>query len=670
MTGLAGAIDRVLSRPVGIAALIILALLLILFPLIGENARYATVLLMTVFLFATLGHAWNLLAGFCGLLSFGTQVYVGLSGFTVAIAVYYFGVPVWVGAILGAVAAALFAWLQAIPVSERTMRRNTTIGVIAAAVLWAVYEIVIQVYPAADIFGSNYIRRVIILFCIFLGALPLLKLQGAYFAVATWLIAAAVASIFNEWQLVGAGGGMTIPSDTSIAERYYAGLIIVTGSTLVVWWLLKSRYGAALTAVRDDDEAAAAVGIDIRRVKTLVFVISAPMAGLAAAVYYIDTVTITPPDAFSIRWSAYVVFIVVAGGMGTLWGPVVGAVLFVIVQRFLVGFWGGGELTLGIAAVLLILILPRGAVGLIEDLKLWSTRHRVGNKATAPPPPTAPARRALGEFASSVGQSRTSTNHSGVVAAALVPASPLPALLPQNPPWQPLSRATSTISERFATENVDTVVAFLAPWRGNLASEILKGDTARVAFDHPTIGAITCRVDLDASLANAVLEASNAQGLPSVGVAEIPQPFHGALIAANALVDPGGAFRFLFCSRSQHLADDMELGAIVRHQAKALGRKVALLGVGALSEPTVPIATEPSADAIASAADDARNRHILGALISADQRVMDAAAPSLPHIGFITSAMGSAWTGAEVLAYGATGGAGSAVVVFRMAQGG
>ena len=87
-----------------------------------------------------------------------------------------------------------------------------------AVVLWILYELLVWRYPGADVFRSAYVRRVSILLLIFLGALPLLKLQGAYFAVATWLIAASVATVFNEWEVVGAGGGMQIKSDVTPAR--------------------------------------------------------------------------------------------------------------------------------------------------------------------------------------------------------------------------------------------------------------------------------------------------------------------------------------------------------------------------------------------------------------------------------------------------------------------
>lgn len=91
----------------------LLLLVLILFPwAMGEGGRYYTVLLMTVFIFATIGHAWNLLAGFCGLLSFGIQVYIGLGGFTVAILKYYLNVPVWWAMILSIIVTAAMAILR------------------------------------------------------------------------------------------------------------------------------------------------------------------------------------------------------------------------------------------------------------------------------------------------------------------------------------------------------------------------------------------------------------------------------------------------------------------------------------------------------------------------------------------------------------------------------
>ena len=277
----------------------------LVFPWAFPGQGWLIYLLFTFFIFATFGQAWNLLAGYCGFLSFGNQVYVGIGGFTVAILYFYGAVNIWLALIIGGIAAGAFAFLLAIPVRESLVGIRVWRPVVIAVVLWVIYEIVIVYEPAADIIGEPYVRRVIILLLIFLGALPLLRLQGAYFAVATWIIAAAVGSIFNEWKLVGAGGGMQIKTDVTPTEMYYAGLVLLVAATWTVSRILSGRYGLALTAVRDDEEAASSVGIDIRKVKLLVFVIAGTMTGLAAGLYFIDAVIITPASAFTIFWSAY-----------------------------------------------------------------------------------------------------------------------------------------------------------------------------------------------------------------------------------------------------------------------------------------------------------------------------------------------------------------------------
>jgi branched-chain amino acid transport system permease protein len=653
---IARAVNAVADRTVGRWLIAALLLVLILFPLLaGEEGRYYTVLLMTVFIFATLGHAWNLLAGFSGLLSFGIQVYVGLAGFTVAILSYYFGVPVWWAMLLSIIVTTAFALLQAVPLSERHARRNTWIGVGVAVALWVIYEIIVAVHPEADIFGGAYIRRVILLFLIFIGALPLLKLQGAYFAVATWLIAAAVASIFNEWRVVGAGGGMNIANDTSIAERYYAGLILVLVASGIVWWLLHSRYGQALTAVRDDEEAAMAVGIDIRLIKTIVFLISAPLAGLAAALYYIDAVTITPPDAFGIRWSAYAVFVVVAGGMGTLAGPIIGAVLFIIVQRFLVATWGGGDLTLGIAAVLIILLMPRGIAGLLGDLRVWAAAQA---GAAARPALADPV--ALGR-------------PGAIVFAGLLPSSPAPHLLRDVPAWAGLRAAYAGLAERLAASGADTLVILStdrAPPPGRHPVPHVRGRA--IDPDFATIGDIAYDLDLDLALIDA---------LGSAGL-RCHAPDHADGFAA------GRAAAAIAEARLRRLpvvvidvsglsaTDAARTGETIADVARRSGRGIALLALTGLSGS----ATRPDLNAepggIASADHDAANRQILGWLQSGDAGAVSHAAPGLAGtvrmeadgavLVAVAAAAGTRWRGGDVLSYAAIFGAGAAVVDLRI----
>ncbi|MFN3643083.1 MAG: ABC transporter permease subunit [Gemmobacter sp.] len=641
---LAAASDRRVA-PWLVAALLAV---LVAFPWIaGEGGRYYTVLLMTVFIFATLGHAWNLLAGFCGLLSFGLQVYVGLAGFTVAILNYYAGVNVWWAMILSIVVTAAFALVQAVPLSEQHGRRNTWIGVGVALVLWMIYEAIILWNPGADIFGGSYIRRVIILFLIFLGALPLLKLQGAYFAVATWLIASAVASIFNEWRVVGAGGGMNIANATTINGRYYAGLILVVLATAVVWWLLRSRYGRALTAVRDDEEAATAIGIDIRGIKTMVFLISAPMAGLAAALHYIDQVTITPPDAFHIRWSAYAVFIVVAGGMGTLVGPIIGAVLFIIVQRFLVGFWGGGDLTLGIAAVLLILLLPRGIAGWLDDLRGAAVGRSAGMPRLGLLPPVRPG---------------------AIVSASLLPSSPALHLLPGTPDWQGLRAAVRTVAGRIAKARPDTLVLLTAarPARAALSP----GSRARVTgrYRDPALAAFG-DIPLDIRLDQPLARALAAAGLAPRRAPDAAAMGAGGVAAALAAIDPGGRFRVVVLDLGGLAPlEAAAAGQAVARVVRETGRRVSLVGLGGLSRSAAPVEVAGDPGRLAGAEDDLANRTLLGWLEQGDLLALGRGLPEVATAagieggGAVLAALEAALPGpAEVLAYGAVFGAGAAV---------
>ena len=235
------------------------------------------------------------------------------------------------------------------------------LGIGIAILLALGYEAVIAIDPSADIFGSVYVRRVVILLLIFLGALPLLRLRGAYFAIATWLIAKSVSAVFNGWNVAGAGGGMQIKPEVTQLQLYYValGLLAVTTTIIWAWSALYGRFGTDRNP-RDDEDAAQTCGVDVGAVKAMVFLFSAAATGLAAGLYFIDVVIITPPSAFTISWAAYTVFIVVSGGMGTIAGPIVGAVLFIMIERLLGAIAGQGMLLLGALSILLMLTLPRG----------------------------------------------------------------------------------------------------------------------------------------------------------------------------------------------------------------------------------------------------------------------------------------------------------------------
>lgn len=686
-------LDDWLSGPKGWSLLVVLLAVLLAFPWIaGEAGRFYTLLLMTVFIFATLGHAWNLLAGYCGLLSFGLQVYVGLGGFTVGILNFYGGAHVWLALPFAGAAAALFAWLLAVPVSDRFTGRRIRTPLAVAVILWIAYELLILSDPVWDVFGGDYVRRVSILLLIFLGALPLLRLQGAYFAVATWLIAAAVASIFGGWEVVGAGGGLNIPSDTTLAGRYYAGLLILAASTVAVWRLLRSKYGLALTAVRDDEEAAMTVGVDVRRAKTLVFLVSAPMAGLAGGLFYIDNVTITPPDAFHIRWSAFVVFVVVSGGMGSLAGPIVGAVIFVIVDRLVAGYLGTGELALGIFSVLIILLLPRGVMGIVADL-----RARAGDGGRRRPRPAFFARweSARGEpaddsIAPAAATATAGAAHRpslpagppGVVSAFLVPGSPLPCLKPDNPPWQPIAAGFGQARTALDRSRPDTLLVYSTRWIAVLdqlwqARERCRG--IHVDENWYEYGDLPFDLSIDTALARRLVEETRALGITAKGVDYDGFPIDAGTVTAHAFLDPGKRYPLVIAANN--LYHDYEttrrLGAMAAREAVRMGRRVAVVGIGGLSGSTFTREIDVATDHVATPADDEWNRRVLERVAAGEPRAVQELAAGagaavrvdmgFKHFAWLAGAMGERWSGgATVHAYGPIYGSGAAVVEFHL----
>ncbi len=279
----------------------------------GALSNNAMRYLLRIFLYITLGEMWNLTSGFAGMTSLGQQLFIGLAGYSVAVATTVYRLNYFFGIAVGAAVS------------------------LAAALLLAVL---------------------------------LLHMRGMYFAIATWIAAEAAGTFFSGWKYVGRGAGMniTISNYPQTGELYLLALVLCGAALIVTYLLLKSRVGLGLTAMRDDITAAASVGVDIGRSKLIVFLIAALFTSLAGAVFFINKGTIYPNSGFDIGWTISMVFIVIIGGAGTFEGPIVGAVVYVLLYEYLAHFPGWSNIILGAISILVILFMPKGIVGFAKEL--------------------------------------------------------------------------------------------------------------------------------------------------------------------------------------------------------------------------------------------------------------------------------------------------------------
>jgi branched-chain amino acid transport system permease protein len=287
------------------------------------GSRYIVNVGLLVCIYVALASMWNLLAGYSGMVSLGQQMFMGLGGYTLAVSSMYFGVPVYLSVLFGGFMSVIFAMLISIPI---------------------------------------------------------FRTKGVYFAIGSWVIAEALGICFSNWGYVKYGVGMFIQPayKLSMSGVYYVGVILCVCSVALVFVLLRSNLGLALMAIRDDDKASEAVGVHIFRCKFICFLISAFITGLAAGILYLNTIFIQPVEAFGIGWTVKLLFIVIIGGIGTIEGPIIGAVIFVLLQQYLSEYVGYNLIILGAVTIGVIFFAPRGIVGTLQErfrFELFPLRH-------------------------------------------------------------------------------------------------------------------------------------------------------------------------------------------------------------------------------------------------------------------------------------------------------
>jgi branched-chain amino acid transport system permease protein len=171
---------------------------------------------------------------------------------------------------------------------------------------------------------------------------------------------------------------------------YWLALALAIAAIGGIYWLLRTKRGLALAAIRDNAEAARSVGVDADPIKWFVFLTAAFGTGLAGALIYLQKARISPDAAFSVNdWTAYVIFIVVIGGIGTIEGPIIGVIVFFLLQSLLAQYGTWYLIALGTIGIAVMLFAPRGIWGLISDrtgLQLFPIRRRlvVGDASKQP----------------------------------------------------------------------------------------------------------------------------------------------------------------------------------------------------------------------------------------------------------------------------------------------
>jgi branched-chain amino acid transport system permease protein len=314
------------GRVGAVVGALLLAALIVL-PLTREAGLMRMVVELIALL--VLAQMWNLLAGYAGLVSIGQQAYIGLGGYGLIVLADDLGVNPFLAVPLAGLAAVGFA------------------------------------LPTAAL---------------------VFRFRGGYFAVGTWAVAEVYRLLIANTAPLGRGTGRTLkavfPMARETRELVTYGLALAVGlaAMAAVYLYLRSRQGVGLMAVRDSEPASESLGVDVFRTKLLVYLIAAFGTGTTGALIYLNLLRISPDAAFSINWTAYTIFIVVIGGLGTLEGPIVGTIVFFLLRELLADYGAWYMILLGVLAVVTMMRYPQGLWGLAAerwDLHVFPVQHRV-----------------------------------------------------------------------------------------------------------------------------------------------------------------------------------------------------------------------------------------------------------------------------------------------------
>jgi branched-chain amino acid transport system permease protein len=278
---------------------------------------------ISTLLVATLAQSWNILGGFTGYVSFGNSVFYGLGTYGTAIAMAQFHQPFWLGLVVGAVLATV---------------------------------------------------------CALVLGIPILRLRGPYFAIATLGLSAAMAAVFANLPIAGANIGLVLPLTRSNAMFYELALGLLIVCTSVVAWMSRSRFGMALIAIREDEDAADAMGVHTTFYKVIALVLSAVFTAIAGGIHAYWITFIDPHSAFDLTLNVQMVIMAVFGGPGTVLGPVIGAFILSAIYEYLSSSIStAAALLFGIVIVLAVVFMPKGIIDVGRGVRRAGLRYFLQN---------------------------------------------------------------------------------------------------------------------------------------------------------------------------------------------------------------------------------------------------------------------------------------------------
>ncbi len=268
-----------------------------------------------ILMFGAMALGWNIIGGYAGYVSFGNVVFFGLGAYASAVS------------------------------SQDFKQTSPLLGIVFACIAAVVLAVVL--------------------------GLPILRLRGHYFGIATLGLALAVQEIIANLDWLGGGSGLTIKQDSEHFSMYYYYMWgVCTLSLLITWIVARSKIGYALVAIRENEEAAIVLGINVTRYKIIAWAISGVMAASAGAVYAFANGFIDPPTAFLVDNNVFPIVMTILGGMGTVAGPLIGAFVLTAVNETLWSkFPDIHTLFFGAAIVLVVLFLPRGLLMLANQFR-------------------------------------------------------------------------------------------------------------------------------------------------------------------------------------------------------------------------------------------------------------------------------------------------------------